>query len=59
MGCNCGKTGTPNIQAGKPAPAGKYALTLPDGTRNFYNSEPEARAANRAAGGKGLVRRVQ
>lgn len=49
MSCGC---------QGKPH-EGRYSLTLPDGTRTIHASEAEARAANRAAGGKGLVRRVQ
>lgn len=59
MGCNCGKTGSPSVSA--PAAnktSGKYAVTQPDGTRSYYDTETAARAANQKAGGKGLVRRV-
>lgn len=61
FGCNCGNKGTPNVRT--PAPAGNakgnYALTGPDGTRTYYDTETAARAANQKAGGRGLVRKVQ
>lgn len=57
MGCNCGNKGKPNVAKGGSA-KGNYALTLPDGSRTFYDTETAARAANQKAGGKGLVRRV-
>lgn len=59
MGCNCGKTGKANVSApsgGKTS--GRYALTMPDGSRTYYDTETAARAANQKSGGKGLVRRV-
>jgi hypothetical protein len=59
MGCNCGKTGTANVSAPSAGgTAGKYALTLPDGKRTFYDTETAARVANQKSGGKGLVRRI-
>lgn len=58
MGCNCGKTGKANVSAPKGSSSGKYALTLPDGSRTYYDTETAARAANQKSGGKGLVRRI-
>lgn len=59
MACGCAGTGKANVSvpaSGKTS--GKYALTLPDGTRSFYDTETAARVANQQAGGKGLVRRI-
>lgn len=59
MGCNCGKGGQANVSAPRGSgSSGNYALTQPDGTRTFYDTETAARAANSKLGGKGLVRRV-
>lgn len=61
MGCNCGNKGTPNVRAPQSGGSakGNYALTLPDGTRSYFDTETAARAANQKAGGRGLVRKVQ
>lgn len=60
MGCNCGggAAARANVSAPSGKSSGKYALTLPDGKREFYDTETAARVANQKAGGKGLVRRV-
>jgi hypothetical protein len=58
MGCNCGKSGKANVSSPSGKSSGKYALTMPDGSRSYYDTETAARAANQKAGGKGLIRRV-
>lgn len=57
MGCNCGgKKGT--APSAKGTGGTKYALVLPNGTKETYDTESAARKANALIGNKGLVRKI-
>ena len=58
MGCNCGKGGTPNLPDGNMT-SGNYMLLAADGSKTYYSTESAARAANAAAGSKGLVKKIR
>lgn len=51
MGCGCG-----GGSKGAVSPS-SYVLVYPDGHKETFSSETEARQANRKIAGKGLVRR--
>lgn len=53
MGCNCGGGG-----ASRPGAQG-YVLIYPDGQKENFATDSEARVANRKIGGKGLIRPVR
>lgn len=57
MGCNCGKKGS--TPSAKGTGSGKYALVLPNGTKEVYDTETAARKANAQIGNKGLIRKIQ
>lgn len=57
MGCGCGGGGS--APSGQGTGQGKWSLILPNGSKQQYDTETAAKAANGKIGNKGIVRPVR